>query len=279
MKRNSFKALLLAGVLTAGGAVTGMSALPVMAKDIPVDWTVTFTSDGAMSSTFKSGEINQKVSEMQPGDSTTFTVTLKNEYAEATDWYMKNEVLTSLEESVKNASGGAYTYVLSYTDPSNKTTELFNSDTVGGTKGQQDSTDGLKEATVGREDWSFLYNLGNGASGKVQLQVALDGVTQGNNYQDTVADMMLEFGVEVMSPTPSVTPAPTVTPGANTGKVGTLVKTGDDSKPLLYIILAGIAGVVLLVLAILGIRSRKRSEEEEEAEAEDDQYTQGGPWQ
>ncbi|MBO5520867.1 MAG: sortase B protein-sorting domain-containing protein [Eubacterium sp.] len=273
MKKNSFKALLLAGVLMTGGAVTGMSVLPVMARDIPVEWTVTFTSGGNMSSTFKSGEINQKVSEMQPGDRTKFEVTLKNEYGEATDWYMKNAVLSSLEESVKNASGGAYTYVLSYTDPSNQTKELFNSDTVGGTKEQAESADGLKEATVGREDWSYLYKLGTGASGKVQLDVALDGVTQGNNYQDTVADIMLEFGVEVMSPapSPSVTPAPTTIPSTNTGKVGTLVKTGDDSRPLLYIILAGIAGVVLLVLAIFGLRSRKRIE----AEA-NDQYTQGG---
>ena len=273
MKKNSFKALLLAGVLMTGGAVTGMSVLPVMARDIPVEWTVTFTSGGNMSSTFKSGEINQKVSEMQPGDRTKFEVTLKNEYGEATDWYMKNAVLSSLEESVKNASGGAYTYVLSYTDPSNQTKELFNSDTVGGTKEQAESADGLKEATVGREDWSYLYKLGTGASGKVQLDVALDGVTQGNNYQDTVADIMLEFGVEVMSPapSPSVTPAPTIIPSTNTGKVGTLVKTGDDSRPLLYIILAGIAGVVLLVLAIFGLRSRKRIE----AEA-NDQYTQGG---
>ncbi len=267
MKKNSFKALLLAGVLMAGGAVTGMSAVPVMARDIPVNWTVTFTSGGDMSSTFKSGEINEKISQMQPGDRTNFTVTLKNDYAEATDWYMKNEVLSSLEQSVKNASGGAYTYVLSYTDSANKTTTMFNSDTVGGSKEEGESADGLREATVGREDWSFLYNLASGASGKVQLEVALDGVTQGNNYQDTVADMMLEFGVEVtapVTPTPSVTPAPTVTPGTNTGKVGTLVKTGDNNKPILFIVLIGIAGVVLLVLAILGIKSRKQFEEEDD---------------
>ena len=44
-------------------------------------------------------------------------VKIKNSGEEQTDWYMSNEVLESLEGGSK-AEGGAYTYVLTYYDPS-----------------------------------------------------------------------------------------------------------------------------------------------------------------
>ena len=270
MKKKGFKALLLAGALLVSGIAAGSAAVPVAAQDIPVDWTVTFSQGGKIESNFKSSDINDKISQMQPGDRTVFNVTLKNDNSAAADWYMKNEVLRSLEDSVKNAAGGAYTYVLSFTDSANKTTTLFNSDTVGGDTVVSADLEGLREATAGLDNWSFLYNLGSGASGSVRLEVALDGVTQGNNYQDSVADLMLEFGVEVNS-TPVVTAPPTTT--TTTTTVGTPVKTGDDFQPLLYILLAAIAGVVLLVLAIFGIKSRKR--EEAAAETQDKEGGRG----
>lgn len=84
-------------------------------------WTVTYTKDGEMTSNF--GDLNEASEKLQPGDDITFTVTLKNEDSGDTNWYMSNEVLQSLEDS-SNASGGAYSYLLTY---SGKSTPLYDS--------------------------------------------------------------------------------------------------------------------------------------------------------
>ena len=53
------------------------------------------------------------VSDLQPGDSQTYTIKVQNDGDEETDWWLSNEVVQSLEDSTE-ASGGAYTYILQY---------------------------------------------------------------------------------------------------------------------------------------------------------------------
>ena len=55
---------------------------------------------------FKSSELSDAASALQPGDGITFRIVLKNEYSGGTDWYMANEVLSSLEDSQGVAQGG-----------------------------------------------------------------------------------------------------------------------------------------------------------------------------
>ena len=87
-----------------------------------------------MESSFKTADLDEAVSGLQPGDDITFYLELKNENEETTNWYMTNEVLYSLEDRSANSAtgGGAYTYELTYTDKEGKEEVLFSSNTVGG---------------------------------------------------------------------------------------------------------------------------------------------------
>ena len=93
-------------------------------------WQVRF--DGrTMESNFTSGNMTDEVNLMQPGDSVVLTITLKNDHDGQADWYMKNEVLGTLEDA-GDAAGGAYDYLLTYTDTAGETTTLYSSEKFGG---------------------------------------------------------------------------------------------------------------------------------------------------
>lgn len=213
------------------------------------NWQVTFTQNNEMESNFKSADLDDVIYGMQPGDNAVITLSLTNGNAASTDWYMTNKVLSSLEDSVGVASGGAYTYHLRYTNPQGEETTLFSSDTVGGdTVGA--AGEGLHEATNALQDYFYLDTLTTGQSGKITLEVALDGETQGNSYQDTLADLQMNFAVELRE-------------GGSTSRAKP-VKTGDESHGLLAIILAAVMGCILLVLGVYSHRRRKRDEQDKE---------------
>ncbi|MBR2775490.1 MAG: hypothetical protein IKD75_00010 [Prevotella sp.] len=178
-------------------------------------------------------DLNDYLSGMEPGDSVLFTVTLKNSGTEDADFWMKNNAIQSFEDN-KKASGGAYTYILSYNGE-----ELYNNETVGGDVADDlAKRGGLHEATEALKEFFFLDTLKSGASAKVTLYVALDGLTQGNSYQDELSKINLTFGVENHT-----------------------VKTGDQTKTLpFYIALAASGAVLAVVLVVLAIRKRKGGE-------------------
>ena len=231
-------------------------SVPVLAESTTMDgWSVRFTEGQEMVQDF--GESNDKrttnslnhalddeLKGMQPGDDITFVLTLKNENKDTTRWYMTNEVLDSLEDNSANSAthGGAYTYRLVFNGPGGETV-LFDSETVGG-DAQVTRREGLNEATASLEDFFYLDTLKQGESGTVTLHVALDGETQGNDYQDTLADLKMNFAVELES---SGTP----------NNPGTVVKTGDEYKLVPYYIAMGVSGILFLVLAVDSIRRRK----------------------
>ncbi len=221
-------------------------ALPVSAETVQgkSDWQVTFTQDKEMVSSFKTADIDDVIMGMQPGDNAVITLSLTNSHSATTDWYMTNKVLSSLEDSVGVASGGAYTYILTYTNSKGEVTTLFSSDTVGGDTISA-AGEGLHEATDALQDYFYLDTLTSGQSGKITLEVALDGETQGNSYQDTLADLQMNFAVELRDSSVKV------------------VKTGDESNSMAAIIVAAVAGVLLLVLAIVSVRRRKKNKEEQ----------------
>ena len=226
------------------------------------DWSVTFTNDKRMDSNFKSSDMNDVIYGMQPGDTAVITLALNNGNTEATDWYLKNEVLSSLEDrsSNKDTKGGAYTYKLSYEGPG-ETRTLFDSDAIGGESGEG-GLEGLHQATNGLDDkdpdqqWLFLDTLSNGQAGKVTLEVSLDGDTQGNDYQDTLADLQMSFAVEMST---AGTNNRGTTPAAPNNP-RTVVQTGDENELEPYILLACASGGILLAFAAYTqiTRSRER---------------------
>jgi hypothetical protein len=220
------------------------------------NWNVFFTEEDKMDSTFKSSEMSESISGMQPGDTAIFTVTLGNKNDTTTDWYMTNKVLYSLEDRSNNKGtmGGAYTYLLTYTSPTGAVTTIFDSDMVGG-EGESEAGTGLHQATDALEDFFFLDTLEKGQDGKITLKIELDGETQGNDYQDTLADLQMNFAV--MLRTADEHGDEGGTEGGDT-KEPTYVKTGDETNLKPFFIAAGAAAIVLIVLGVIGVNDRKK---------------------
>ncbi len=255
-------------------------AIPAQAETYYGDenWKVAFTSEDKMESSFSTADINDVIGGMQPGDNVIITLNLKNENRTITDWYMRNEVLYSLEDrsTNKETSGGAYTYRLVYTDKDGEVNTLFDSDTVGGESADDTINrmgEGLKSATNALKDYFYLDTLAKGAGGVVTLEVALDGETQGNHYQDTLADLQMDFAVELRdtprggggggggTPDTPGTPNTPDTPGSTTSRTG-VVRTGDDNQIVLFSVISGVTGLLLLLYCIYNLRAyRKRREE------------------
>ena len=236
------------------------------------DWKVSFKEGNKMESNFKTSDLDEVIYGMQPGDNVIIGMELKNENSSTTDWYMTNEVLRSLEESTENAgaSGGAYTYRLVYTDKDGNEDPLFDSDTVGG-EGESGAGEGLHQATDATKKYMYLDTLAKGQGGHISLEVALDGETQGNDYQDTLADLQMNFAVELNTeagrgtPTPRPStpqggrPArPTTETLHDLGTPTAMVQTGDDTELDGYILAACISGTALLILSICGQVMRRK---------------------
>ncbi len=84
---------------------------------------------------------------------------------------------------------------MTYYDPSGAEVVLYDSETVGG-EGTSYVGKGLEQATDSLDDFFYLDRLDAGKAGSVHLKVILDGETQGNGYQDTLARLQMNFAVE-----------------------------------------------------------------------------------
>jgi len=91
------------------------------------------------------------------------------------------------------------------------------------------------------------------------LFVALEGETQGNDYQDTLAQLKMNFAVELVKTTPVTPDAPEKEP---VKVVYTIVQTGDNSQVILFSVLALVSGIGLL-FAALGMMKKRQDEKGE----------------
>lgn len=231
--------------------------------------TVWFNADGkTMSNDFQKNltdanvetALKERLRSLQPGDDVTFTINLRNDYSKSTNWYMTNRIVSSLEEGA--AKDGAYTYHLWYkNNTSGKVTEIFESNRIGGViekEGQEElsSSTGLMEINdamkedyeneknenkKGEEKYFYLDNLSRGQGGQVFLTIELDGETQGNDYQDRLADLKMNFAVQVQDTSTGTSPG--------TSR-GTAPKTGDEHDLLPYYIAMIISGLLFLYFAL-----------------------------
>ena len=147
--------------------------------------------------------------------------------------------------------------------------------------------EGLEQATNALDDWFFIQTLNQGESGTVILNVEFDGETEVNDYMDTDGGLAVRFAVELAptapTPTPSNTSNPTPTPSGGTSSGGggggssvtkNAVKTGDPTN-LPLIIGALVAGVVLLIVALV-LRKKQNAETAAEDEFDDPTDKTGG---
>lgn len=204
-------------------------------------WTVTFTKDGTVESSFKTGDIQDSVGNLQPGDDMTLHITLTNASSNEVAWYMYNTIVKSLEDGTA-ASGGAYTYELTYAPSQGAVQELYSSNRVGGDGASAGAPEGLHGVNSALKDYFFLETMPAGGKGTVTLLVKLDGESQGNGYQSTLADLQMRFAAEVVS-----------------GK--TVVSTGDKTSFTLYYAIMLAAGAVFLILAFIGFMGHRKDKE------------------
>ena len=214
--------------------------------------SVTFTTDGKLAEA--NFEVNQVYEGLEPGDTRSYTVTIHNRNNSTTRWYMSNAILNSLEETdrmvkINGISGGAYTYRLVYVGPKGSQTVIYDSaqranDYVGGSNSNSSVPIGLHEATSNLENYFFLDTLNSGENGSITLTVSLEGETQDNNYQNTNANIKMNFAVELSNNNPN--------------NSRTAVKTGDENRNLLpYYVAMVITGLLFLYFALDAYTDRK----------------------
>ena len=220
------------------------------------DWEVSF--DGKqMNSNFKTSEVSEDVLNILPGDSITLKINLKDSSGNKSDWYLKNDILQTLEDSNTAAGGGAYTYILKYHDPAGKENILYSSEAVGGDV-QDGGKEGLHEADESLDTYFYLDRLNHGEKAYISLYVKLDGETQGNDYQKTLAKLQMNFAVEKVNDgviekhivEKKEKEIVTYTRG--------MVKTGDNSNVVLFSVITLISGLALLVIAVMATKKNRR---------------------
>lgn len=227
-------------------------AVPAMADTYTYDGLkVAFGANNAMTSNFDRATIDTLISDMQPGDDAVITLKLKNNNPDSTSWYMTNKILQSLEDTQNSAAGGAYTYYLAFKGPSGEQV-LYDSNAVGGEN--TDNGEGLHKVK-NLDEYVLLDTLAPGQGGTVTLHVGLDGETQGNGYQESRADLQMNFAVELNTVPPNIL---TRTRSTNiNGRRTTVVYTGDaDMTP--YLIAAAISGLLLLAYALYSYKTQKQ---------------------
>lgn len=272
MKKKMLCLALLVGLL-ASGSMTAYATESAEGDSTGIGHTdgggyVNYTAAGKLEDNFQSDKVmNDTISAMQPGDTVVIDVDLKNSNGALTHWYIKNEIAQSMREA--DDRGGAYTYKLTYKDPNGKTDVLYDS-FVSSNNGRV-GLKGVEGMLSNESDYFYLGEVASGKSGKIQLQVTLDGETLGNAYQEKIAMLNLSFAVE---PQPQgATQYKTVTrqivndevvyltedgvPLAGNG----LVKTGDETDLFPYVLAACLSGVLLLIIVFFGVKDRKKEEE------------------
>lgn len=247
----------------------GGIALPGETYQDSGHWKVEFTGN-RLESNFRPLDLVDAIYGLQPGDSITVGLMLGNTDRHKTNWYMSNQVISSLEDSQKEAKGGAYTYQLSYRDNKGVITALYDSENVGGEK-VSSTGPGLHEATDGLKEFFYLDRLSSGGSGQILLKIALDGETQGNAYQDALADLQMRFAVEKASGSSkpssssggasSEEPSP-AKPASQMYMTGS-PRTNDPEGLLKWPVFAALAGGILLFYTVLYAKKDRKEEANE----------------
>jgi len=188
--------------------------------------------------------LSDRAVQLQPGDDIEFRINLKNYYSKSSDWYMTHDIIDSLERG--SAQDGAYDYELGYMKTASSTPIiLFSSYNIGGDdkSGLEEINSALKtDYTHNGQKYFYLDTLksgeGNGEAPYVYLNISLDGETQGNGYQERLADLKMNFAVQV------------VESNGTTTTTRSAPKTGDENNLLPYYVAMIISGLLFLYFAL-----------------------------
>lgn len=268
MKR-TWMSLLLAFALLSGSLFSAQAEQLQGKSGMKVSF-----NGSSIKANYKTSDLTKTAVEMLPGDSLTYEIGLDNSADYTASWYMSNTVRKSVEDN-SAAKGGAYTYDLRFVSSDGSETVIYDSASVGG-----EGTQGLEEATENLDgnqlnSYFFLGNVASGKSGTVRLTIALDGETQGNDYQDSLADLRMKFAANRSTDSTGNGGWGSGNNSGNShggggaaargGRSTRPVKTGDETQLYPYYLAAGISGLLLLFLFFF--RRKKEEEEDQEGEA------------
>lgn len=259
--RKGIKGICLTAVLLL--ALVFPAAVQAEERQGASGWKVTFNGR-SMESNFTTANIGDEINAMEPGDSVEFTITLGNDFDGQADWYMKNEVLEALEDA-GDAEGGAYDYLLTYTDTKGDVSTLYSSEKFGG-DGRINGV-GLHGATTTLENYFYLDRMGKNDTGVVKLKVALDGETLVNDYQNTAAKLQMDFATQLVRTTSRPgqdnednKEKEEDEKGDSSGQRLRVVKTGDEVRVLVPLVILFTTGLILLVIALAMLSKKQKKD-------------------
>lgn len=273
MKNRLLHTALVLVVTCAGLLGMGMTAY---ANECTHGWTATYTGKEVLSD-FNQGTVNEKLSELMPGDSITLNVNYANASSKTADFYMASQILATLEDN-SEAIGGAYSYAISYNAGAGEN-YIYDSETIGG---ENTTVKGLMQVASDKNNFFYVGKIAPGSQGTVTIKISLDGNSQNNDYMSTLAQLGIKFAVEETSNiTRSVV---TTIPGSGTNRVLTnqgaaeiisiqgndvtvyrtgSPQTGDSLLPLVICAVAVILGILLILYYFFLLK--KQDEEKEVA--------------
>ena len=197
---------------------------------------------------FDSNTIATEIRGLEPGDDVTFRVEFKNKYKDTTYWFMKSQVMKTLEQSFDRSENGGYTFKLTHIKPNGDRQVLFSNEQVGG-DAKVAGMEGLHQATNATKEWFFIQKLKPGQKGHTELYVKFDGETEVNDYMDTYGKLEVAYAVELEKA------------GTTTNKTHASTRTGDDSNPWIALILMTLAGILALLTILSWQRDRKAGDQ------------------
>ena len=253
-----WKALLVAAVTAAAVALSfGITAQAAEKSDLTVAYTPSETME------YTAGDLTGVFAGMAPGDTKTATIEIQKNSGHAANISISQETVKALEDA-SDASGGAYTYDLTYVDANGETVSLMKA-VAGGYSGDTARTAGLKDIQE-LQDYKVISRLESGDKTYVYLTLGMDGEGIKNDYVGTSGEIDLKFMASyVDSDTGKIVYTQTTEERKGQTRyvdrvVETLipVATGDNSMVFVGLVIMGI-GVICI---ILGARKQRKAGDE-----------------
>lgn len=245
MIKKNILAVALAAVLVLGSAVTAMAA----------DEVITFKGDAGKFVTEESSS-SEGFNNMEPAETRTQTITLKNDDYQQMKFYLRTELLSNIADEGEDKKQAIYTLNLS------KDGEAFFDSVIGSEQNASLGKEFLVSEPGSEQDNNILLaSLAKGESIDVEIAITLDGDSTGNEYKNKDGEIQLIVSVEKDEGTPgkirkTVTNTKTVTGAGKT--ITKIVKTGDEFPVEL---LLAVAGISLAGAMIIMVRRKKKVEE------------------
>ena len=217
------------------------------------DMTVSYTKGETME--YTSGDLTGVFAGIAPGETKQAVIEIQNNSDHAANISISQETIRALEDA-SSASGGAYTYDVTYVDASGKTQSLMKT-VAGGYSGGKASTAGLKDVNE-LQDYTMISRLESGGKTYVYLTLGVDGEGVKNSYQATSGAFQMNFMASYVDPATGkivYIKTPNEVRRGNTRYVDRVVDqivpvaTGDNPLFWIGLIVLG-AGIVMIVVGM-----------------------------